>query len=389
MNHARYASRARWVTDTTVGNAPPGMISFGSGDAYPEGLPDLGDLARVAASSFRQETLQYSGRAGLPELRAWVARHVGEEGVRATPDDVVIVNGAKHALDLVCRLFVDPGDTVIVTTPAYMSALDIFRTYEVQFLEVTQDAEGMRVDDLRDRLRARRNAGSPLPKLLYDVPEFHNPSGVTLSAPRRGALAQLAEEFGFLIVEDDPYRRIRFEGTAVPPIQSCAPPGVVVGIGTFSKLIAPGLRLGWVVATPDIAGRLGRLKSDGGSCPLTQRLIIEYARAGHMEPHLRDLTRTYHAHRDITMEALKRALPGARWSRPQGGYYLWVHLPDGVDADRFAAAAWRHGAEVLPASEFYATAGPATHIRLAYSHASPAEITEGVRRLGKALEEMR
>ncbi len=203
------------------------------------------------------------------------------------------------------------------------------------------------------------------------------------------ALVETAARFGFLIVEDDPYRRIRFEGTPVPPILSLAPAGPVIGLGTFAKLVAPGLRIGWVIGPVEVVRKMAVLKSDGGSCPLTQRIVLEYVRAGRLETHVREVTTTYRAHRDVMAEALRRMLPGLRFTMPAGGYYLWVRLPDGVDADALARAAGRHGLQVLPASQFYATAGPATHLRLAYSYASPADITEGVRRLAGALEETR
>jgi 2-aminoadipate transaminase len=225
-----------------------------------------------------------------------------------------------------------------------------------------------------------------LPKLVYDVPEFHNPTGVTLSAARRQALVALAERYGVLVVEDDPYRRIRFEGEAVPPMASLGSPWVI-GFGTFAKLVAPGLRIGWVTATPEILAKVAVLKSDGGTCPLTQRIILEYCRAGHLEAHIAQVRKIYRGQRDVMLSALARALPRARWRTPSGGYYVWLRLPDEVSGDDFAASAARRGVKVLPGRQFYATSGPANHVRLAFSYASPAEIVEGVRRLGNVLSE--
>lgn len=389
MSELRYAQRAKKISTAAAPAPPEGLISFGSGDAYPEGLPDLGEVARLAASGFRTETLQYAPRAGLAALREWIAGYVAADGVQVSPDEILVVNGAKHGLDLVCKLLLDPGDAVAVTAPTYQSALGIFRGYEATYLEVGQDGEGMRVDELRERLAARVQAGQPLPKFVYDVPDFHNPTGITTSLARRRALVEVAERFGLLVVEDDPYRRIRFEGEAVPPMASLAPSDRVVGLGTFAKLVAPGLRVGWVTGALPIVRRMAALKSDGGSCPLTQRMVLEYARSGGLEAHVREATHTYHAHRDVMMESLRRSLPALRWETPRGGYYLWVRLPAGVDADALAAAAFRRGVQVMAASHFHATPGPATHLRLCYSAASPAEITEGVRRLGAVLEEIR
>jgi 2-aminoadipate transaminase len=382
----RYAERARAVT-AAAGADEMSLISFGAGDAYPEGLPDMGEFAQAAASRFRTETLQYAPRPGLPELREWIAGYLAADGVRVTPQQVAVVNGAKHGLDLVCKLFLEPGDTVVVTTPTYMSALGIFRGWQARYLEIGQDGDGMLVDELAERLAALARTGGTMPKLVYDVPEFHNPTGVTLGAARRRALVDLAHRYDMLIVEDDPYRRIRFAGAAVPPIASLDTERVI-GLGTFAKLVAPGLRIGWVTASPEILGRMGALKSDGGTCPLTQRIILEYCRAGRLSPHIAEVTRIYAGHRDVMLGALGRDMPQARYRVPQGGYYVWAQLPEGVSSDRLAAAAARRGVKILSAGQFYATDGPANYVRLAYSYASPAEIIEGAARLGEALKDI-
>jgi 2-aminoadipate transaminase len=189
-----------------------------------------------------------------------------------------------------------------------------------------------------------------------------------------------------LVVEDDPYPRIRFEGEAVLPMAGLGSPWVI-GLGTFAKLVAPGLRIGWVTAAPEILGKMAVLKSDGGTCPLTQRIILEYCRVGRLEPHLDEVRRIYRGQRDVMLGALGRALPQARWRTPSGGYYVWLRLPDEVDGSAFAESAARRGVKVLPASQFDATTGPANYVRLAYSYASASEIVEGVKRLGDALVE--
>ncbi|MGH7715314.1 MAG: PLP-dependent aminotransferase family protein, partial [Vulcanimicrobiaceae bacterium] len=227
-----------------------------------------------------------------------------------------------------------------------------------------------------------------LPKLVYDVPEFHNPTGVTLSAERRARLVQLAREYGMLVVEDDPYRRIRFEGNAVPPIQTHDTSGSVIGLGTISKVIAPGLRIGWVIASPDIIAKMALIKSDGGSSALPQRLILEYARRGRIAPHIAEAVETYRKHRDVMFEMLPQMLPGASVNKPEGGYYLWVKLPDGIDGDELAAASAGHGVEILPARIFYATGGPKNFVRLAFSFNSIERTVNGMEQLGKAYAEI-
>jgi 2-aminoadipate transaminase len=249
------------------------------------------------------------------------------------------------------------------------------------------DADGMIVDELAALLEARERRGQPAPKLVYDVPEFHNPTGVTLSRARRAALVELAQRHRMLIVEDDPYRRIRFSGEPQPPIQALDPAGCVIGLGTFAKLIAPGLRLGWAAASPELVGRMAAMKADGGTCPLTQRILIEYCRAGRFEADIQERVTTYRAHRDVMAQAVREHLPQASFVLPQGGYYLWLRLPDGVDGDALATRAEALGVQVLPASHFHASPGPRNHVRLAYSYASPSEIVEGVRRLAQAFRE--
>jgi 2-aminoadipate transaminase len=384
----RYAARATLVTPSAAASDPPGMIMFASGDAHPESLPDVSEFAHRAAVTYRTETLQYAPRFGLLDLREWIARHVERDGIRVEADSILVVYGAKQGLDLVAKLFLDPGDTIVVTRPTYQSALAIFRGWQVEFLEVGLDRDGMQVDALATLLTERARRGLAAPKLVYDVPEFHNPTGVTLARARREALVDLAARHGMLVVEDDPYRRIRFAGEPVPPIQAFDPGRHVIGLGTFAKLVAPGLRVGWVVAAPEIVARLAALKADGGSSAFMQRVLLEYCRAGRLDPDVRDRVRTYQAHRDVMARAVREQMPEVRFDLPDGGYYLWLRLPEAMDGDRLAASAEAHGVRVLPSSHFHATPGPGNHVRLAYSHASPSEIVEGVRRLASAFKDV-
>jgi 2-aminoadipate transaminase len=280
-------------------------------------------------------------------------------------------------------LFLNPGDSVVVTKPTYFTGLPIFRSYQVDFIEVPQDRDGLIVDELVELLIERRRNNKSLPKLVYDVPEFHNPTGVTMSTERRARLVQLAREYGMLVVEDDPYRRIRFEGKAVPPIQTHDTSGCVIGLGTISKVIAPGLRIGWVIASPEIIAKMALIKSDGGSSALPQRLILEYARRGRIAPHIGETIETYRKHRDVMFEMLPQMLPGTSVNKPEGGYYLWVKLPDGVDADELAIASAGNGVEILPARIFYATNGPKNFVRLAFSFNSIERTVNGMEQLGK------
>ena len=391
----RLARRAVPVLPQTADTALTDFISFGSGDASPTVLPDMTEGAAIALTRYRSETLQYGPRMGLPALREWLCSYLREENVSASPDEVIVVDGAKDGLDLVCRLLLDEGDSVVVTAPTYFTGIPIMRSYGAEFVEVAQDAEGLDVDALRAALKKLEQQGRPRPKFIYDIPDFHNPTGITMTRRRRESVLEVAATHGIFVVEDSPYRRIRFEGEEEPCLKSLDHEGWVISLGSFAKLLAPGLRVGWVVASSEMVGRLGRLKSDGGACPLTQRMVLEFCGAGHLAAHNERARSTYHQHRDRMVEAIRRCFPDLPLTVPQGGYYLWLPLQVGVNGDELTSAAAREGVLIHAGSEFYAKPNqsypdndwpPASHIRLAYSFASLEEIDEGVTRLARAYE---
>lgn len=388
MPNPNFADRMSEVRSQNLTPVAADAISFGAGDADPAMLPDIAEIAADVLREYRTEVLQYAPRKGLPEFREWIAQEAREAGMRVTADNILVVNGAKHALDLTCRLFLNPRDSIVVTTPTYMTSLPIFNSYQVDFIEIPQDADGLIVDELEERLKERKRNNARLPKLVYNVPEFHNPTGVTMSAERRVQLLKVAQEFGLLVVEDDPYRRIRFEGKSVPPIQSYDTSGCVIGLGTVSKVVAPGLRVGWVIATKDIVDQMAVIKSDGGSGAIPQRFVLEYARRGRIAPHIAQVIETYKKHRDVMLEMFPEHLPGASVVKPEGGYYLWVKLPEGIDCDELSSAAARYGVEILPARIFYATTGPKNFVRMAFSYNSIQRTMEGMQQLGKAYAEV-
>jgi 2-aminoadipate transaminase len=383
-------------------NAPAGpsatAISFDSGHAFPGILPDLTQVATAALSKYRPETLQYAPRPGLPELRSWIAGYMRSDGVdNLSPEEVLVVNGAKHGLELVCRLLLDEGDSIVVTAPTYFTAIPIFKSFGVEFIEIPQDSEGLNVSELQRTLENRKQAGKRLPKFIYDVPDFHNPTGITMSRKRREAMIEFAKDQGVFIVEDSPYRKVRFEGQSEPSLKALDDShGTVLTLGTFSKLMAPGLRVGWIAARPDLLARIVQLKSDGGSCPLTQRLIIEFCVNDQLDNHIKRVQETYRTHRDRMVAAVRRELPEAEFNVPHGGYYLWLTLPPDRDGDDLAKRAAQENVILVPGSKFFAASGgrgdgqpfPKNHIRAAYSYASPDQIDEGVRRLARAYRSM-
>ena len=372
----------------------PDVIPFDSGFAAPQLLPDLTSFAQAALTEHREETLQYSATQGQPELRAWIAGLMNEDGCALSPENILIVNGAKHGLELVCRLLIDEGDAVVVTAPTYFSAIPIFRSFGVEFVEIGQDQDGLLTEALEQAIAARRAEGRAPPKLIYNVADFHNPTGATMSEARRRHLIAIAEREGIFVAEDTPYRRVRFEGKTIPSLKALDPGGIVLHLGTFSKLIAPGLRIGWIAAEIGLIARLIRLKSDGGSSPLMQRIIYEFGRSSAFPEHVERVQAVYRERRDRMVAAVRRLLPEARLSVPEGGYYVWLTMPPHVDGDALAARAAQAGVNIIAGSQFFAGGGaypdnglkPTHHVRLSYSYATPEQIDEGVERLAAVYE---
>lgn len=399
MNLTRLlARRAGQLSTTPAAPAPAHPISFDSGHAFTAVLPDLTAEAETALREYRSETLQYALRPGLPPLREWIAGYLREDGVtRASVEEILVTNGAKHALELVCRVLLDDGDAIVVTAPTYFTAIPIFRSFGVEFIEIQQDSEGMDVGELEQVLARRRADGRKMPKFIYDVPDFHNPTSVTMSRQRREALLKLAEANEIFVVEDSPYRKVTFDGELPPSLKALDQAGIVFQLGTFSKIVAPGLRIGWVHATGDMIQRMIQLKTDGGSCPLTQRIIVEFCKAGRLPAHLEKVQTVYREQRDHMVAAVRRELPDAGMDVPHGGYYVWLTFPRGVEGNEIAARAAKQEVIVIPGSRFYAVNGgrpageaaPKNQIRLAYSHATSNEIDRGVKVLGQIYQSLR
>lgn len=388
MTRYRFARRAETAGSSVYDHAP-GAIMLSAGSAYPPALPDVSREAAAAAADLTAEAMQYGPLMGLDDLREAIAGFVAEDGVRCGAENVLVTNGAKHATDLVCRVFTDPGDRIIVTAPTYMTTLQSFRQHGLILLGMPQDEEGMRADALERRLATLQANGEPMPKLLFDVPDFHNPTGVTMSLDRRRALLALAKRFGFVIVEDDPYRRLRFEGEPVAPIKSLDEEGLVIAVGTVSKILAPGLRVGWAIAAPEIVRRMALQKSDGGSSPFVQRIVVSLMRSNRMDMHIKKVADEMRRHRDVALEALADAIPDARVRKPEGGYFLWLELPDGVSAEATVKAGIDLGVEATSGRLCFPGEAPDRYLRLAYSYVGPDLLAEGARRLGAAVDRLR
>jgi len=383
MTAFRFARRSA-VLGKSVFDHAPGTISLNSGAAYPPCLPDVVRETTEAVGPLREEAMQYAPLMGLDDLRDEICRFVAEDGVRAARENVLVTYGAKSAFDLALRTFCEAGDSVIVTRPTYMTAVHILRTHNVRLIDVGQDGEGFCADELERRLEGMADNAEQMPKLLFDVPDFHNPTGVTTSLARRRKMVELARRFSFVICEDDPYRRIRFEGDAVPPIKSLDSSGHVISLGTVSKILAPGLRLGWAIGDAGVVRRMAMQKADGGSNAFAQRIVVQLMRSDKMARHIDEIVPQMRAHRDAMVEAFAEHLPEASIRIPQGGYFLWAELPGGGDAERLVEMGIAEGVEVSSGRLSFPNEDPGNFIRMAYSFAPAEAIREGVAKLGVA-----
>lgn len=373
----------------------PGAISlvFGHPDATTLPVDDLRAAAEAALrGSQARLALQYGPERGAPALIDYlIARLNGEEGLNLSRNNLMIVAGSTHAVDMLARLYAGRGGVVLVEAPTYHDALNVFRDHGADLRPVAVDDDGLVVESLAAQLAALRREGKP-PKLLYTIPNFQNPSGVTLTAARREAILQLAREHGFWIVEDDVYRDLAFEGQSPPSFYALSDGRGVLRIGSFSKILAAGLRLGWLIAAPEHIQRCvdcGAMQMGGGANPFVAHIVAEYCRAGRLEPHIAQLRQVYRRRRDAALAALERHMPpGVRWTHPRGGFFVWLTLPVGTNVPLLREIARERGVLFVPGPAFFAAGGGERNLRLAFSFVPPDEIERGIAILAQAIREM-
>lgn len=368
------------------------VISFAGGLPAPELFPIAAfheACSRLLAEK-GESALQYGTTEGYRPLREFIAREHSSKYMALTTENVLITASSQQALDLLGKLFFDPGDSVLVEAPTYVGALQAFRMYGANFLSTPIDEDGMCCDALEEVLPSEL-------KFIYVVPNFQNPTGVTLSLPRRMRLLQLARQHGVPIVEDNPYEELRFEGDRIPSLISLdgqsrrGLPGNVIHLGTFSKTLAPGLRLGWVVAPAEIIRRLALLKqgTDLHTSTFSQMLAYEIVRDGFLRQHIAGLRAIYRERCAAMLRALEELFPaGVIWTHPRGGLFLWITLPEGVDSAAVLDTALQAGVAFVPGKAFYPDPELGfRHMRLNFSNSPPEKIREGVRRLSEAVRQ--
>ncbi len=374
----------------------PDIISFAGGMPAPEVFPQkqLQAACNTVLAQHGEMALQYSPTEGYRPLRDMIAKRTARYMVEVTPDNILITSGSQQALDFMGRLFINRGDYIVVESPSYLGALQAWNAYGAQYISVPMDEEGMLVDQLEEALRKG-------PKFIYVLPNFQNPSGSTLSLERRKRIIELADKYGVPIVEDDPYGQLRYEGEHIPSLvhldsqyrgfDGDCYSGNVIYMSTFSKLLAPGLRLAWVIAPEQVIRKLVITKqaADLHTATFNQYLAYEVGKDGFIDEHVNYIRAVYKERRDVMLEMMDEMFPSeARWTKPQGGMFLWGILPERIDAADVLKIALERKVAFVPGEAFHATGGGKNTMRINFSYANPDTIRAGITRLGTTLKEL-
>lgn len=361
------------------------VISFAGGlpAAYSFPVPELSTALQAVLSEQGASALQYGVTQGYDPLRQWVAGRMSSQGVSCGAANVLITNGSQQVIDLICRAVINPGDHIAVENPTYLAALQVFKGAQANLLPVPLDQDGMDVDALAKRIKQTR------PKLIYVNPTFQNPTGVTMGLERRRQLARIAAEYEVIVLEDNPYGELRYSGQNLPAIKSFAGGEWVMLAGTISKIIAPGLRVGWAVASEEIIDKITTVKqmSDVLTNSLTQRAVYQYVTSFNLDEHIQEIAGKYRLQRDIMLETMRQAFPpDVAWIVPDGGMFVWVTLPDSIDATALlTVAVEEEKVAYVPGTPFYADNTGHNTMRLNFSNSTPELIREGITKLGALL----
>ena len=396
----RYANRTQRMGSSVIRELlklteQPDIISFGGGLPAPEVFPikEFKAACDYILDNFGPQSLQYSTTEGYRPLREMIARHTGRYSVSVTPENILITSGSQQALDFIGRVFINQGDHIVVESPTYLGALQAWNAYGAQYIAVPSDEDGMQVDKLEEALRIG-------PKFIYVLPNFQNPGGSTLSLERRQRLVELADKYGVPIVEDDPYGQLRFEGDHLPSLvyldsqlrgdDGCYT-GNVIYLSTFSKLLAPGIRLAWVIAPEQVIRKLVQSKqaADLNTAAFNQMVAYEVGKGGFLDEHVKFIREVYKERRDVMLEAMEELFPSnVRWTHPKGGMFLWGILPEWMDSAEVLKKAVERKVAFVPGESFHPNGGGKNTMRINFSYSKPELIREGMARLGTLLKEL-
>ena len=365
----------------------PNITSFGGGYPDPSLFP-ISELQQVYSNVLAEEgatALQYTASAGLTGLRRQIAKRMSNAGAATDVDDVLVLHGAQQGLDLVAKLLINPGDVIITENPTFLGALIAFNPCQPEYAAIDMDTDGMDVDALEESLQTTENI-----KFIYVIPDFQNPTGVTLSLERRKRLIDLANEYDIFVLEDSPYRELRFEGEQLPTLRSLDTENRVIHLGSFSKILAPGVRLGWVSAAPEILDKLGLLKlaADTQSSTLNMTAVTRFLESFDIDAHIARARTVYRAKRDLMLTTMQETFPAeVAATTPAGGLFIWVTFPDGFDATAFMAEHALPEARVayVPGGSFFPTEERSNYARFSYSGQTDDEMVDALTRLGTVL----
>ncbi len=369
----------------------PDIISLAGGLPDPKLFPKE-EIARIAKEVLEQQgelALQYSATRGVPELLEQLSKFLAEDGIRASPSEIMVTSGSQQALDLIARTLMDKDDVVVVELPTYLAAINAFKPYQPRLLGVPMDDDGMKIDALQELLSKLKQEGRKV-KLVYTIPTCQNPSGVTMSMDRRKALLDLAEDYDFLILEDNPYSYFMFEERDVKHIKALDKNGRVIYTSTMSKILAPGLRVGWIVAHEDLVQmfELAKQAMDLHTATLTQMIAAKAIEEGLVRKHVEKMKGVYKGKRDAMLKALDTYMPEqCRWTKPVGGFFVFLFAPEGIDTKQMLPKAVEKGVAYVPGQAFYVDGSGANTMRLNYSYPSIEQIEEGIKRLAEVIAE--
>ena len=369
----------------------PEIISFAGGLPNPKSFP-LEDLEEVTKSVLRRHgeaALQYGTTKGLDELREVIAERSYKDGINVTADNIIITNGSQQALDIVGKLFLNPGDTALVGLPSYLGGLNAFRSYESNLIGIPLDKDGMDVDILEKKIKELLKSGV-LPKFIYVIPTFQNPAGVVMPEPRRKKLIDIANEYDLVVIEDDPYGKLRFDtSTTVKPIKAFDDEGRVIYMSTFSKILSPGFRLAWTIASEELTRKMVTCKQALDLCTNTfvQFIVNEFIKIGSLDLHIMKICEMYKPKRDLMMNAMGQYFPrDYSCNKPNGGMFAWATLPEGIDTETMFLDALKEKVAYVHGKAFCVDGSGGRSMRLNFSYATNEQIEEGIRRLGKVIE---
>ena len=397
----RYAQRTQRMTSSAIRELlklteDPEVISFAGGLPAPDVFPvdEFNAACGQVLKDWGAQALQYGSTEGYLPLREMIARHTARYGISVTAENILITSGSQQALDLIGKVFINPGDRILVEEPTYLGALQAWNAYGAEYVTVPMDENGMVTENLENALRCGV-------KFIYVLPNFQNPTGVTLSQERRQQLIEIADRYGVPIIEDDPYGQLRYEGEHLELIVSMDNEfrrngsneyrGNVIYLSTFSKTLAPGLRLAWVIAPTQVIRKLVQAKqgADLHTATFNQIVAFEVGRGGFLDRHIWLIRRIYGERRNIMLDAMEELFPpGVNWTKPQGGLFLWGILPEGMDTTEVFKIAVARKVAFVPGTSFYALGGGKNTMRLNFSYSNPEQIQIGIERLANVLKEM-